>query len=199
MFPLSTVVFPGQPLMLNVFEDRYKALLHDVGERGRFGICLIERGSEVGGGDERTNVGTVVVILHVHPMPDGTFMVAVQGEQRLRVAEWLDDAPYPRARVTLLDDSDVPNPQILATAISSVRAVRHLESEVDVDYVANSVCDFDEDPLLASWQCCSYPRMATIDGQHVLAKDSVDERLAMVAEICCERYGDLQRMLQQGL
>ena len=63
MFPLGMVIFPHQVTALCVFEDRYKQLLADVTTSRTFGSCLITRGSEVGGGDERTSVGTEVRII----------------------------------------------------------------------------------------------------------------------------------------
>src|SRR5580698_965052 len=59
MFPLSTVLFPHAEIPLHIFEPRYRALAHDcLAADSRFGIVLIERGSEVGGGDHRMAVGT---------------------------------------------------------------------------------------------------------------------------------------------
>ena len=106
--------------------------------------------------------------------------------------------PYPLARVSFLDDDELPTPAILSTAISAVRAVRHLESEIDIDSGANSVCEFDEDPIVAAWQCCSFSPMGAMDRQSVLKTANVDDRLRLVSEICCERYGDLQRRMQIG-
>ena len=55
IFPLGSVLFPGMPLPLRVFEPRYVAMIASVlGNAEReFGVVLIERGSEVGGGDVR--------------------------------------------------------------------------------------------------------------------------------------------------
>ena len=64
MFPLGSVLLPGMPLALRVFEPRYVELLSTVlGDTDReFGVVLIERGSEVGGGDVRFGAGTVARI-----------------------------------------------------------------------------------------------------------------------------------------
>ena len=52
MFPLGTVLFPHALLPLRVFEPRYREMTARVlREDGEFGVVLIERGSEVGGGD----------------------------------------------------------------------------------------------------------------------------------------------------
>ena len=51
LFPLRTVLFPGMPLPLQIFEERYKAMTRELLDRGgEFGVLLIRQGSEVGGG-----------------------------------------------------------------------------------------------------------------------------------------------------
>ncbi len=58
MFPLSAVLFPYASMPLHVFEPRYRALMRDcLAGDPRFGVVLIERGSEVGGGDQRSSRG----------------------------------------------------------------------------------------------------------------------------------------------
>ena len=105
MFPLGTVLFPYAVLPLHVFEPRYRALTeHCLAGDGCFGVVLIERGSEVGGGDTRFAVGTVARIARAGQLPDGRYVLATVGTQRFRVREWLPDDPYPLAEVDLLDD-----------------------------------------------------------------------------------------------
>src|SRR5207248_351228 len=59
MFPLGNVLFPHAQLPLHVFEPRYRALAETcLAGDGEFSVVLIERGSEVGGGDTRFSVGT---------------------------------------------------------------------------------------------------------------------------------------------
>ena len=55
MFPLGTVLFPHTPLALRIFEQRYLMMLGRVldDDEPSFGVVLIERGSEAGGGDQR--------------------------------------------------------------------------------------------------------------------------------------------------
>src|ERR1019366_4195756 len=97
MFPLGMVVFPHQTVGLCVFEPRYHRLLVDVEAEQRFGTCLIERGSEVGGYDERTSVGTVVEILGSHCLSNGQILLVIEGVECFEVAEWLTDDPLPLA------------------------------------------------------------------------------------------------------
>src|SRR5918995_868865 len=100
MFPLGTVLVPGMVLPLHVFEPRYRRMVDDcrAGD-GTFGVVLIERGSEVGGGDVRTDVGTLARILRADELPDGRWILGALGIHRIRVEQWLPDEPYPRAEI----------------------------------------------------------------------------------------------------
>lgn len=107
MFPLGTVVFPGESIPLHVFEERYRRLTADcLAADGRFGIALIERGSEVGGGDTRVDVGTLVEIARAQQAPDGRSALIVTGIERITVTQWLDEDPYPRAEIEPWDDGE---------------------------------------------------------------------------------------------
>jgi Lon protease-like protein len=90
MFPLGMVVFPHQQLGLYVFEARYQQMLADLGTERRFGTCLIARGSEVGGGDERLSIGTVVEVLAAQPFDDGRTLILIEGVHCCEVTTWLD-------------------------------------------------------------------------------------------------------------
>src|SRR5215210_7826858 len=98
MFPLGTVLFPGAYLSLHVFEPRYRALVQAcLDGTPEFGVVLIERGSEVGGGDSRFDVGCVARIIEAGESPDGRWALGTVGTRRVRVREWLPEAPFPRA------------------------------------------------------------------------------------------------------
>lgn len=112
MFPLEHPLLPGEAVPLNVFEPRYRQLVADaLGADSRFGVVLIARGSEVGGGDERLDIGTVAQIVGHRLRASGQIQLVCRGTDRLRVLRWLDDDPYPRAEIEPwpdepLDDAD---------------------------------------------------------------------------------------------
>ena len=101
MFPLGSVLYPGGALPLHIFEPRYQALVRDCIEAPdhEFGVVLIDRGSEVGGGESRRDVGVVARMVQVAQLADDRFAVIAIGTRRIRVIEWLPDGPYPRAVV----------------------------------------------------------------------------------------------------
>lgn len=105
MFPLNSVLFPYMPLRLRVFEERYLIMLAELlkSENAGFGVVLIERGLEVGGGEQRFGVGTIAEITELGAQ-DGFVGLVAQGAQRFEVTRWLADAPHPRAEISELPD-----------------------------------------------------------------------------------------------
>jgi len=98
VFPLGTTYLPGDSVSLHVFEERYVrmcAVLED--SDGLFASVLIERGSEVGGNDKRSDVGVLIQIDDLYK-DDGRILLIGHAEDVITVIDWLDDDPYPQAR-----------------------------------------------------------------------------------------------------
>jgi Lon protease-like protein len=103
LFPLHTVLFPGGMLPLNVFEERYRALVR---ERVDFGVVLIRQGSEVGAGraEDLHEIGTVATLERVEALADGRFSVLARGVERFRLRSLDHSRPYLMGRVERLED-----------------------------------------------------------------------------------------------
>ncbi|MCW8919810.1 MAG: LON peptidase substrate-binding domain-containing protein [Gammaproteobacteria bacterium] len=88
IFPLHSVLFPGGPLALRIFEPRYLDMVSRClkEERG-FGVCLIKKGSEVGPAAEVYSVGTLGQITYWYRRADGLLGVTLLGKQRFRILE----------------------------------------------------------------------------------------------------------------
>lgn len=100
MFPLEVALLPDQDLPLRIFEPRYVALVqHCVDTGDPFGVVLIARGREVGGGDSRCEVGVLARITECIDQGENRYSLACRTGERIRVCEWLPDDPYPRASV----------------------------------------------------------------------------------------------------
>lgn len=199
-FPLGTVLLPGEILPLHVFEERYRALVRDVrAADGRFGVALIERGSEVGGGDVRSDVGTVARIEHAEEYPDGRWGLVVMGTERVRVVRWERDEPYPRAVVEPFED--VPeDPGSIGADRARLRArlghVLALASEAglrvpplppDVDGVDEGV-----------WALAAVVPIGPFDRQRLLAADSVGLRCARIDDALTDLEVVLRHRLTGG-
>jgi Lon protease-like protein len=188
MFPLGSVVFPATFLPLHVFEERYRRLTRDCldGDR-RFGVVLIERGHEVGGGDVRTDVGTVVSIVEAEEAADGRWALGCVGVGRLRVTHWLTDDPYPRAVVEDLVEGPwtEASAEALVTAERAVRRSFALLAELDEPAPPIDV-ELSPDPAAAAWQLAALSPLGPLDSQLLLAVDDPTERLTRLAAMTDE-------------
>jgi Lon protease-like protein len=86
LFPLNTVLFPGGPLPLRIFEPRYVDMIgRCMRERLPFGVVLIVAGAEVGELHEVASVGTTASIVDFETMPDGLLGITCRGDRRFRL------------------------------------------------------------------------------------------------------------------
>src|SRR3954466_6437378 len=89
LFPLNTVLFPGMPLNLHIFEERYKLMIGRCIEANQpFGAVLIKRGSEVSGlgkAAEPFSIGCTVQITQVQSLGAGRMNISVVGKERFQI------------------------------------------------------------------------------------------------------------------
>jgi Lon protease-like protein len=225
MFPLSAVLFPHATMPLHVFEPRYRALMHDCLEGDpRFGVVLIERGSEVGGQDVRSSLGTRGVITRAAELPDGRWVLEVLGEAVIVVEEWLPDDPYPVALVTETEPEPGPDlavaphtrpglptsaptrgpaaepglSEVLPHMEQRVRRARAVLAEHGGGRALSPDLPLDGggDANVASWQLCAAAPLSAYDAQRLLGMAGAADRLGRLAELMTELELDLQRLHQ---
>lgn len=196
MFPLGTPLVPGALLPLQIFEPRYQLLMSDVlaASEPEFGVVLIERGHEVGGGDIRSLVGTVARIVDTQMLADGRRMVIALGTRRIRVDEWLADDEYPMALVSDWPDGSHEDVE----AAEFVRIYDYLiEVSRLVERLGGPIPRFDSvelsvDPTFASFQLVALAPIGPADRQRMLQCDGPVRRL----ELLKESLGDVDAACQ---
>lgn len=197
MFPLGTVLLPGMALPLQVFEPRYRAMMEHLmaGDR-RFGVTLIERGSEVGGGDVRTTVGTVAEVVRADPTPDGRWAVMSVGAERIRVRRWLPDDPYPRAEVEHWPDEMSDSPERLSGHVAecTVMLRRIMALGQRLGHPTGPVPEPSDDPSVAGFQLALMAPLGTLDRQRLLEAPGPAERLALLDRLLVEMTHDLEAL-----
>ena len=183
MFPIGSTVFPGQVVPLHIFEERYRTLMSDIltldGEQ-TFGIVLIDRGHEVGGGDSRVSVATRVDVIQAEEFDDGRWAVVTVGVERIHIDEWLDDDPYPRALVstrTVVDDGGSPLADVqslLLDVLSTVAARNGVQLPDDFGFSADPHQHLDQMSALAP--------LTEFDRQHVLEAVSTTDQISRLTD-----------------
>jgi Lon protease-like protein len=194
MFPLGSVLFPGGALPLHVFEPRYRTMMDEVmADERRFGVVLISRGSEVGGGDQRVDVGTEARIDEAQQLEDGRWVLVATGVRRIEVASWLPDDPYPAATVRARPDDPPVDDALIRSTTAAVRRAWGLLSELGRAPATDPV-GAAPDP----WRLCDAAPLGALDRQRVLEADDATERLAMLTTLVDEFADDVHRLLSEG-
>jgi uncharacterized protein len=96
LFPLNTVLFPGMPLELHIFEERYKLMINKCLDKHKpFGVVLIRHGrAEQDSLAESYSVGCTAHITQMNPLDEGRMNIVAIGHERFRILSVKRDQPY---------------------------------------------------------------------------------------------------------
>ena len=197
MFPLGSVLMPAMPLSLRIFEERYLKLLGDLvtSDKPEFGVVLIERGAEVGGGEKRMSLGTIASVAEIGTT-EQFYGLESFGSKRFRVNAWLPDDPYPIADIDFLpdliwDDSLMPARVHLET---KVRQLLAFASEFgDLQYRSDTA--LSDDPMDACWQLAGVLPVGPLDQLDLLGSQSADELIQKTYELVNSADETLKAMI----
>ena len=188
MFPLGSVLLPHMPLPLRVFEPRYLEMLAQIleDEPSEFGVVLIERGQEVGGGEKRMMLGTVAQVAQLEAADVGVLLIA-QGERRIRITQWLEDDPFPRADIEMLPDLEWSEELVVLheKADATVRRVLARASEWQ-DQQWSAQVELSADPIESAWQLAGIAPLGPLDQLQLLRAGSMEQLLTDLIQLCTE-------------
>lgn len=175
IFPLPDVVlFPGRPLPLHIFEDRYRLMINTVLEGDRkFGVLLWNPTIS-----KSVNVGCAAEIGEVVKLKDGRMNIMTMGMQRFRIVEIVKQQPYLIGKVEWLEDLK-PDAETLAVGQQVDGSLR------DVVRLANKLThkdnivpdDLPTDPLHLSFWVASLFFNSSDDRQELLEMCDTNDRL----------------------
>lgn len=206
MFPLGSVLFPHMPLPLQLFEQRYLMMLGQLldTEEPQFGVVLIERGHEVGGGEKRFEYGTLARVVEVDPRAGVTGVLGI-GTNRLRVTEWLPDDPYPRAVIETVpelewDDSLI---DLFDETEAAVRSVLQVVADLAAGQVRTiwpPDVEISDEPVVAAWQLAAITPVGSLDQYDMLRSATCEELLSRTLTLArdAEETAGLMRNLPGG-
>ena len=199
MFPLGSVLMPAMPLPLRIFEPRYLKLLGDLmgSENPEFGVVLIERGDEVGGGEKRMTLGTIASVINIGTTQE-FYGLESFGTQRFRVTSWLPDDPYPLAVIELVpdlvwDDTLLDSKNQLET---KVRQLLAFASEfTNLQFGAST--ELSDDPMEACWQLAGILPIGELDQMDLLSSATSEELISRTFEIVATADQTLRDIMDQ--
>lgn len=190
MFPLQSALLPGERLPLQIFEPRYSQLVADclAMTDPAFGVVLITRGREVGGGDGRSDVGALARITEHADHGMGLYQLESVIGERIRVSEWLDDDPYPRAVIEPWPDEPGPAvmPEQIGEVIDKILALfERIVSSRGGQLRSNALAvepEVAEDPSLHIYALAARVPMGQADRYAVLAAPTLAERVDVLTD-----------------
>ncbi|MEI2821636.1 MAG: LON peptidase substrate-binding domain-containing protein [Marmoricola sp.] len=198
MFPLNAVAFPGATVRLNVFEDRYRALVEHVLSQPKperlFGITAIREGYEVGahGVQSLHTTGTLMQLVEASRTHDGRFEIEAVGRQRLSLLRMHPAGDFPVGEVELLDEPMGEN--VGKAMLSAMNAFGHyreqIEDLVDLDFSD----DWPDDPEWLSWSMAADVMLTMAQRQELLLCTTSADRLRHLAQYLREETRAMQAL-----
>jgi Lon protease-like protein len=180
LFPVNTVLFPGQALSLHIFEERYKLMINRCLENDQpVGIVLIREGEEVGEPATPHDVGTLAAILETDRHETGEIDIIAVGQERFVIHQLLQERPYIVGQVEPLLPKGEDTPRSLAL---SMRASELLPKYVRVLAQATGtlvqVVNAPEEPSAVAFLVALTLQIEHSERQGLLATPDIGEMLA---------------------
>ena len=202
LFPLNTVLFPGMPITLHIFEERYKQMINRcVQNHEPFGVVLIREGAEVLGPlAEPHPIGCTAQIAHLQPLKDGRMNLLAIGQERFRIINLYHDQPYLTGRVERYP-LDASNEE------QTTQAGRRLRPWVE-QYLAllgqagDVKLDIDRlpaDPLMLGYLAATILQVPPKFKQNLLASPHLTNLLSDVRQLYQRELPLLRMMLQTDI
>jgi len=184
LFPLHTVLFPGGPLPLRIFETRYTDMVRRcMRTQEPFGVVMIQEGDEAGVVATTATVGCTARIVDFHTLHDGLLGISCVGERKFRVLRvWRADDGLNMGEVAWLPvEPELPVPAECERLASTLR--RALEELAE--HYENVARKFDD----AAWIGARIAELLPIelaDKQALLELDDPIERLRSLLTVVKE-------------
>jgi ATP-dependent Lon protease len=207
----GVVVYPMMWLPLPVGQRRSIRLVEDNLPENRIIALVTSKDEEVEkpGPDEIHTIGTAAQVHRVLRTPDGTIRLLVQGMERIRIVEYIQEQPYLRARVEVLPEQMEQNIEmeaIMRAVQELFRRLIDLEPQMP-DELAMMAMNVDDARQLA-YLVASSMRLDAHEGQHILEMDNVYDKLLRLTQLLhkevevlelgrkiqSEAHGEMERM-----
>lgn len=187
IFPLRTVLFPGDLLPLHIFEPRYRLMLsRRESVEPCFGVVLTTSGSEVGDRPSTHMTGTSAIKVEQVTQPDGRSNLLVKGDRRFQILESDWEADYMEATVRWLDeDPPIEGDTGLSTTVGRVQSVlnRYLEAYNRGAGQQARFRTFGDEPTAFAYSVASMFPMPIESRQRILEASPPHDLLATLEEI----------------
>jgi len=176
----GVVVYPNTAVPLTVGQPRSIKLVDDVvgGDKLVGLVAALDPEKETPGPNELYRIGTIATVHRLLRATDGTVRLLVQGMQRFRLGEFVEEEPYLKAHIELLPETEEKNIETDALARNARDQFQQITQMIPSfpDELVNSITSL-EDPLQTAYTIANFQRIELKDAQEILELDSVYEKL----------------------
>jgi uncharacterized protein len=201
LFPLNTVLFPGMPLNLHIFEERYKQMVQWCLEMEQpFGVTLIRKGQEaLGPLAEPHEVGCTARIMEVEHLPEGRMNLMALGETRFRLRSLKYDRPYLVGEIDpfpLEDASTQSLSQPVRELLPWVK--RYMQILASVSDINLDTRQLPEDPLVLTYLAAVLLQLPPAQKQTLLASERAVDLVSDMRALYRREVALLEAMFSEG-
>ena len=188
LFPLNTVLFPGVPIHLHIFEPRYRLMMHAcIEQKLPFGVVLIREGMEaLGPLPDPQSIGCTARIVDVERLPDGRMNLTALGDERFRILRLQHEHPFLTGQVEALPLTAAHSMEL----VLGVRALRQplkryltILSKLENAELDLSDLQMPDDPLALVYLAASLLQLPAIEKQPLLEIDTASQLVADVRRL----------------
>lgn len=201
LFPLNTVLFPGMPLPLHIFEYRYREMIDFCSENEKeFGVVLIKEGTEVGEPATPFEIGTMARIVGIDRLEDGRMNIVTVGTRRFRLVNLSPDKKsYIVGDIEPLQDEDAnaeTNTAPLAEEVGGLlrRYAALVQAALEQELMP---LELPGNPEALSYLAGGTLRIRNRERQRLLELPSTASRLELEKEILVREAATLQEFIEQ--
>lgn len=203
LFPLNTVLFPGMPISLHIFEERYRDMINDCIENQEpFGVVLIREGNEaLGPLADPHDVGCTAQITQVERLPDGRMNIMAVGMDRFQIVSLKYDRPY---LVGEVEPTPIPEEESPLLSVAGQRLRPWVERYLGVLSQVADDMDFDplrlpNDPLALAYLAAALVQIPADQKQSLLAHEEAAPLLTDIRAIYRREVALLDVMVSRGV
>ena len=197
LFPLNTVLFPGMPLPLHIFEERYQEMIRVcLAEKRPFGVVLVREGqAELGPLAEPYAVGCTADIIQVQKLDDDRLFIMTVGQDRFRIRSLDRARPYLMGQVELLPLVEEPFERLEAASERLHPLVlEYLQVLAEVGKVEFDPEQIPSDPDELGFLAASFIQLPTEEKQELLEAETATELFQNLQSLYREEVAIMRTM-----
>lgn len=193
LFPLNTVLFPGQLLPLHIFEHRYRQMVADcLDAQQSFGVVLIRTGLEVGSIATPYSIGTTAKIIQSETLPDGRLNILCVGESRFNILGTHTDQPYLSGTIDLWPWQPV-QARTVQSSMERIRTRLSRYLQLLSKLISSSIqIDLPDDPANLANLAAAILQIEANEKQQLLSTSSIGELLNRIDILLTREVRGLQ-------